>query len=60
MNASSCPNTRELLDFERQTAKNAIYALNNSLEKSRKPWCAITYYEETHTCGVFEGEILTI
>ena len=56
MNASSCPNTRELLDFERQTAKNAINALNDALRLSKKPWCRIRYYEKDKTCGVFEGK----
>ena len=56
MNASSCPNTRELLDFERQAAKNAIDALNNSLKESKKAWCHITYYEKIQTRGIFEGE----
>ena len=61
MNASSCPNTRELLEFERKTAKDAINALNNLLKKSEKPWCRIAYYEKKERTGnFFDGKIILI
>ena len=60
MNPSSCPNTRELLEFERQTAKNATRRLNNFLKQSPKPWCRVEYYEKTEkiTGNFFEGETI--
>ena len=58
MNPSSGPNTRELLEFERQTAKNARTALNNFLKQSPKPWCRVEYYEKNERSGhFFEGEV---
>ena len=56
MNPSSCPNIRELLEFERQTANNARTALNNFLKQSPKPWCRVEYYEKNDRSGnFFEG-----
>ena len=57
MNPSASPTTRERIEFHRQTAKNAITALNNFLKQSPKPWCLVEYYENSEKTGhFFEGE----